>query len=76
MMNRLEVLISCMGQDISIAEKTGVRSDALIIDQCDENSREEIRNESHTYDPDNGKRSLKKPQCSDPQCDGGYHTFL
>ena len=45
MMNRLEVLISCMGQDISIAEKTGVRSDALIIDQCDENSREEIRNE-------------------------------
>lgn len=60
MMKRLEVLISCMGQDILIAERTGVKSDALIIDQCDENSREEIRKEYLTRMIRTTERGLSK----------------
>ena len=35
MNEKLEVLISCMHQkNLSIAERTGVRTDTLIINQC------------------------------------------
>lgn len=39
----LEVLISCMHQkDHSIIERTNIQSDVVVINQCDENRREEF----------------------------------
>lgn len=41
---KLEVLISCMNQsDLSIAKRSKVSSDALIINQCDDDRMDEIR---------------------------------
>lgn len=45
---KLEVLISCMYQkDLSIAERSMVKSDALIINQSNEDRNEEIRGDGH-----------------------------
>lgn len=42
----LEVLISCMNQeDFSIAEKTGVKSDTLMINQCPADEGEDVLSE-------------------------------
>ncbi len=39
---KLEVLISCMGNHKEVIAETGLRSDALVIDQCDSEREEEF----------------------------------
>ena len=47
-MKRLDVLISCMGQnDMSVAAKTNVSSDVVIINQCDKDGSEERVADGH-----------------------------
>lgn len=39
----LNILISCMHQDKSIIERSNVQSDVVVINQCNENKREEFK---------------------------------
>lgn len=38
----LNILISCMHQDKNIIERSNVQSDVVVVNQCDENGREEF----------------------------------
>ena len=38
----LNILISCMHQDKNIIERSNVQSDVVVINQCNENKREEF----------------------------------
>ena len=68
MKEKLEVLISCMHQDdLSIAERTGVRTDALIINQCpgEDPPRSKTKQETLLTIPENRKirvRMLTTPE--------------
>ena len=68
MTEKLEVLISCMNQkDLSIAERTGVRTDTLIINQCPGETppREKMNQETLLTLPEGGTvrvRMLTTPE--------------
>ena len=76
MNEKLEVLISCMHQkDLSIAERTGVRTDTLIINQWPGETppREKMNQETLLTLPEAdhaGKRPVPKPEPCTALCGG------